>query len=545
MHGFFVDLTLIIVVAALLSIVFRLLKQPPIVAYIVTGIIGAQLLLINGENAVSIESLASIGITLLLFILGMELKLKSLRSIGRVAIIGGILQIFFTTLFGFLIAGLLGFESTEAIYIGLCISLSSTIVIVKLLSDKRDLNSLYGKIGIGILLVQDFVAIIALIVLNSLGAGSLDAMGILLIFLKAGLLIIVTVLMSKFIFPTLVHYLSRSPEVLFLSSLAWALGFALFVSSPIIGFSIEIGGFLAGLALANSVESTQIISKMSALKDFFIVIFFVLLGSTVDLVNLGEVLPKALVLSLFVLLLKPAITYIILVAQRYTSRTSLFTGLSLGQVSEFSLILIALGAKVGGVSSEAVGLITITSVICFIFSPYFVIYNQPIYKRLSPVLRRLQFKKNVESKSHSDKLLKNHFVLIGADRMGIKFLETLKKQPEEVLAIDFNPDIIRKLNKKGYNAIFGDIIDTEIQEKSNIHEASVVFSTIPDYEDNIVLLNCLRNRKKSNIVIVTAHTERDKHDLLAQGADYVVMPYTIAAKSVASLINRNKLSLLE
>lgn len=545
MHGFFLDLTLLIVVASVFSIVFRLFKQPPVLAYILTGVIGSYLMFVNNTNKEDLRSLSEIGITLLLFVLGIEMKLENLKSVGRVALFTGIGQIVFTTLFGFFICLALGFDNLTSIFVAFAITFSSTIVIVKLLSDKKDLNSLYGKISVGFLLVQDFCAILALIFLTTLAGGAeLDLINILLVLLKAALLLVVTVLMGKYIFPALVHNLSRNQEILFISSLAWAFGFAALVSSPLIGFSIEIGGFLAGLALANSIESSQIITKVRALRDFFIVIFFVILGSGMAIGGLGDIIIPSILLSLFILIGNPLIVMVILGFFGYSSRTGFLSGLAVAQISEFSLILIFLGQKMGHISDEVVSIVTLVGIITFTISTYMILNGEKIYKFLKPMLKIFQKKKTVESKMNLEKGFKNHFILVGADRMGMRVLKSLKKDPSEVLVIDFNPDIVKSLDEQGFNAIFGDIADIEIQELANIAESSFILSTVPDFEDNLSLIQNVRAFNKKVLITVTAHTEKDREDLLLAGANHVIMPYTMAARAVARAINSDKLHLL-
>lgn len=543
MHGFFFDLTILLVLASITSILFRFLKQPPILAYILTGIVAGSYLILNDGNRSDFRSLSEIGITLLLFILGIEMKIGNLRSVGKVAIITGIGQILFTTIFGFLIGLILGFDSITSIFVAFAITFSSTIVIVKLLSDKKDINSLYGKISVGFLLVQDFCAIIALIVLTSFSTGTgFDLIGIATILLKAVFLFAVTILMGKFIFPFLVHYLSRSPEILFIASLAWAFGLAALISSPLIGFSIEIGGFLAGLALANSLETSQIITKVRSLRDFFIVIFFIILGSGMVINNWETILIPGIILSLFILIGNPLIVLILLGIMGYTSRTGFLAGLTVAQISEFSLILVFLGQRVGLLSQDTVTIVTFVGIVTFTASTYMILYGDRIYKFLKPLLVFFERKKKIESRYRSEKELKDHIVLIGADRMGMKFLESIKS--DNLLVIDFNPDIIKTLNEKGYNTIFGDISDTEIQEMGELDKASLIFSTVPDYSDNVILLNSLKRLKIKGEIIVSAHSDRDREDLLNAGADYVVMPYTISADFIANAVNKNKLNLL-
>ncbi len=309
MEKVFFEITIIICIASVLSIIFKFFKQPAILAYIITGIIVGPVGFIRLDSGEVMSSLGQIGITLLLFMLGLELRLKELRSVGRVAVITGTGQILFTTAVGYLICISLGFSSLTSLYMAIALTFSSTIIIVKLLSDKKDLNSLYGKIAVGILLVQDFVAIFALIILSGFqnGGEQVSVVSFVLLFLKAIVLFGWVIVFSNTLLPKLVEKIARSSEILFLFSLAWAFGMSALVSSPYVGFSIEIGGFLAGLALANSAENFQIVSKVKALRDFFITIFFVTLGMSLLINNIGAIWLPAVILAAYVLIGNPII----------------------------------------------------------------------------------------------------------------------------------------------------------------------------------------------------------------------------------------------
>ncbi|MEP7103634.1 MAG: cation:proton antiporter [Candidatus Dojkabacteria bacterium] len=546
MENFFLELTVILIIASVISILFRYLKQPPIMAYILTGILVAQLTFFSNESKISLEMLSRIGITLLLFVLGLEFKVLELRSVGKVSFITAISHIAIATVVGFIICSVLGFSPVEALFLAFALTFSSTIIIVKLLSDKKDLTSLHGKIAVGYLLVQDFCAILSLIFLAGFHDGQAPGLDILMISLvKALFLITITIIFSQYVFPKLIHSLSRSSEILFVASLAWAFGMASLVSSSPIGFSIEIGGFLAGLALANSEESTQIISKVKSLRDFFIVLFFVVLGTQLNFSDLDIVIVPALILSVFVLIGTPVTVMIILGLLGYKSRTSFLVGLSVAQISEFSLSLIILGQQLGQVSEKAVGVVTIVAIITFTLSTYLITNGDKVYDLLSPYLKIFERKgKNLEIYT-ATKDLNNHIVLLGADRMGRSMLKTLKDQKEDILVMDFNPDITKNLKDDGYNVIFGDIADEDILNKAGLDKAKIILSTISDFEDNIILLNFLKlqmkNKEFKPIIIVTSHLENDKTELMEAGANYVIMPYHSAGKYLAKLIRSGQI----
>src|SRR3990167_8570283 len=386
MGSIFFEITIIVCLAAVLAIIFRAFKQPAVLAYILTGIIIGPFGQLQLRNQDQLHTLAQFGITLLLFILGLELKFKDLKSIGKSALIIGLGQIVFTFLAGFFISSGLGFSQIISLYIATALTFSSTIIVVKLLSDRKDLASLYGKIVTGVLLIQDFFAILVLIILSAFNSNSvaLSVETFALVFLKGFLLIVFVAFLSKFVLPGIIHAVSKSSETLFLFSLAWVFGLSAIVSSPLIGFSIEIGGFLAGLALANSSENFQIAARVKALRDFFITLFFVVLGMEMTFGSPDKIIIPIFVFSIFVLFGKPLIVMFLAGVMVFRKRTSFLTGVTVAQISEFSLILAALGLKLGHITEEIAALITAVGIVTITTSTYMIIYADSIFKRVSP-----------------------------------------------------------------------------------------------------------------------------------------------------------------
>lgn len=545
MQSIFFEITVVIFLAAVLSIVFRFLKQPSILAFIITGVIVGPLGPFQFQNHGLMESLASIGITLLLFMIGLELRLSELKSVGRTVAIAGSFQLFFTSLAGFGVSRLIGFSNLASAYIGVALAFSSTIVVIKLLSDKKVLKSLYGKITIGILLVQDLVAIFILIALSTLSGTSVNInfFDLLVVLLKMIVLFGWVIVLSREVLPRLLNVIARSPESLLLFSLAWAFGISALVSSPFIGFSIEIGGLLAGIALASSIESYQIITKVRSLRDFFLTIFFVTLGTRIAFSNLSEIIIPAVIFSLFVLVLGPVIVMIILGALGYKKRTSFFTGVALAQISEFSLIMIFLGQKIGHLSSSVVSIITSVGVITFVFSTYFITQGNSLYRLFMPYLGIFERGKTNDEKKQEE--VRDHTILIGANRMGEGILEALLKKRKRVLVVDFDPDIIEKLNKQKVETFFGDITDPEIQELVSLDKANLIISTIADPQDTLHLLKRLKSVKGPK-VIAAAYEKEDARDFYNEGADYVILPHIAGGHHLAKLLSDERhLELIE
>lgn len=544
MSTIFLEITIIICLASLLSILFRLLKQPTILAYILTGIIVGPFGQLQFGNPEIFRTLAELGITFLLFMVGLELKFSDLRSVGKIAVITGISQIVFTSLVGYAIALLLGFSSIAALYIAVALTFSSTVIIVKLLSDKKDLNSLYGKISVGFLLVQDFAAILILMFLSGFSRANGTAISLAdfgLILFKGFLLFAVILYLSRSIFPRLTDIIARSAETLFLFSIAWAFFVSAVVSSAPFGFSIEIGGFLAGLALANSSENFQIAARIRALRDFFITIFFVLLGMNMVFADINTIFLPALILAAFVLVGNPIIVMVIMGLLRYRKRTSFFAGLTVAQISEFSLIVVFMGNKLGHISNEVVALVTMVGVITFTLSSYMILGNNTLYRWLGRYLGIFERKDAHEEQIGKHKIFKDHVILVGANRTGQSILDELRDSGHQVVVIDFDPDIIKKLENQNVDSFFGDITDLEIQEVAQLVSAKLVISTVTDIDDNFLLLQALAANNKRAKVIVVAQDQDEARELYKAGADYVVLPHLAGGRHIAKVISENKI----
>lgn len=544
-EGFFLDLTVVLVLAASLGLVTHLLRQPPLLGYILTGVLLGSFGLWSLTDVEIFRSLAQVGVALLLFMVGLEMNIRDLKSVGIPSLITGAGQILFTTVLGVMIARALGFSLLAATYIALALSFSSTIIIVKLLSQKQDLGSLYGKISVGFLLVQDFVAIIALVLLSGLtGAGGegLDIMGLVLLVGKTVLLVGNVIILSQTLIPYLVNRLARSPELLFVTSLAWAFAVAAFTASPLIGFSIEIGGFLAGLALANSVEHLQIASRIRPLRDFFILLFFVLLGLQLGFGGLEQVWVPALIFSAFVLLGNPLIILVLMALLGYRRRTSFLAGLTVAQISEFSLILIALGIRLGHLPSETLTMFTLVAIVTMTASAYLILEGDRVFRFLRPMLTPFERRKTVEARVSLSNPLKGHTVLIGGHRTAENILKALRRRDGDVLVVDYDPTVVDRLEKEHIPVLFGDIADPDIRAQAGLEEAKLIISTISDPADTKRFLEDLQHRRRGTSVIVTAQNRDEATEFYRMGADYVLLPHFVSGEHVADLLASRSLA---
>jgi len=528
MDTLFFELGLVIISAALVGVVSYYLKQPLILAYIAAGILigptGFGLI----HDIKTIHIIADVGILLMLFLVGLEMNPNRLKDLGKVAFLTGVAQVLFTGLFGYMLTVLFGFSTIEAIYITIGLTLSSTVIAIKLIYDKRDNNALYGQVAIGILLVQDFLAILALLTLSGFETGSftfnLKQFGLIL--LGGIVLTAFTILIARKILSYVYDKIATSNELLILFSLGWA--FLVALTADRLGFNIEIGAFIAGLSLASLPYTFEINAKTKVLRDFFITIFFVALGAGIVFTSITPFLVKLIVLSLFVLIGNPIIVMLIMGLQGYDKRTSFFTGLSIANISEFSLIIMAMGLGLGHLTNEVVSMVTIIAIFTMTMSSYFMTYNNQIYNKLRGFLNIFEFKKGktrLSSKKHG---MQNHIILIGCGQMGQTILQQIKSFKDNYLVVDHDNGIIKDLIKKGVSCIFGDIEDTELLQELDLEQAEMIISTLNDMENNLYLIKYLSRlpHNKRPIIIMTANSGRDGLKLFNNGADYIILkPY--------------------
>ncbi len=530
----FTQISLIILIVLVISSIIRLLKQPLIIGYIISGIIAGPFFLGFLPDLEAIKVFSEFGVAFLLFIVGLHLSPKVIKEVGKISLFTGIGQIIFTSLIGYFIAVLLGFSPLTSLYIAIALTFSSTIIIMKLLSDKGDLDSLYGKISIGFLLVQDLVAIFILIIVSSLSSGNVvSQIGFTL--LKGLLIMAVLTPITIFLLPKIQGFLGKSQEFLFVFSIAWGLGIAsLFFYA---GLSIEIGALVAGVLLSMSPYSIEISSKLKPLRDFFIISFFLLLGAQMAMGNIGQYFVPAIIFSLFVLIGNPLIVMAIMGVSKHTKRNGFLAGLTVAQISEFSLILVALGVKVGHLSNEILSFVTLIGLITIAGSTYMIIYSNKLYKFLSPYLKIFESKK---VKRHKEIKKEYPAILFGYNRIGFNILRALKKLKQNYLVIDFNPEIISNLNKLRIPALYGDTFDSELLEDLPLKKLKLAISTIPDYEVNELLIEEIRKVNKNAIIIVRAHQVSDALELYKKGATYVLTPHFLGGEYVANMIRELK-----
>ncbi len=530
----FVEITLVLLVAVVVAGVMRLLNQPLIIGYIATGILVSPYLLHIIRSIHEFETFAEIGVALLLFLVGLHLNPNSIRDVGKISLITGLGQVLFTSVIGFLISRLLGFDVITSVYIAIALTFSSTIIIMKLLSDKKDMDTLYGRIAIGFLIVQDLVAVLILIVISSLSIGGDPLIVMTEALIKGISLLIILYLVGKLLLPRITHGIAKSQEFLLFFSIAWCLIVA--SSFLLMGFSIEVGALLAGMALSMSPYRFEISSKLKPLRDFFILMFFVVLGSQLVFTNITEFILPVIIFSVFILIGNPLIVIILMGALGYTKRNGFMAGLTVAQISEFSLILIALGLSVGHLSAEIVSLVTFIGIITIAGSTYMIMYSNKIYPLISPYLSFFERKKKVNEKTFAKE--EYDVILFGAHRIGREIIKSLEKKKRKFLVVDNNPDTTNLLESKKLNHMYGDLDDLELLDEIKVEKAKMVISTVPDTDHNLLLLSFLRNKNSDAISLIVAGHMREAKKLYEAGATYVIMPYTLGGKQTSSMIEK-------
>jgi len=533
----FLQLSTILAITVSVAFFVRLAKQPLLVAYIIAGIIGGPLLLnILPAEEPMYHAFANFGVVLLLFIIGLDLNFSYLKKIGKEAVIIGGLQ--FLLNFGMLLplARSFGLSWQGAIFLALASCFSSTIVVLKILNDKQDEEVVYGRYTIGLMLVQDLISIIILLYLSFSSSDVLVGSSFWFM-IKALAVIAGIILMAKYVLPEFLNKISSSGEFLFIFTIAWCFGVASLLLWS--GFSLEVGAVIAGLSLGSSRFHTEIASRIKPLRDFFIVIFFIILGSGADFSNLSAVLVPALFLSAFVLVFKPLILYILFRFRRFTRRNSFLAALTSGQLSEFGFIILFTAASLGYLNGSEVAIFTAAAIITIFFSSYAMIFSYKIYNLFLPLF--LFFGPDVRIQEETKKE-KFEVIIFGYHRTGWKIGQALKKKKISFAAVDFNPERAANFQHQGVRSFFGDASDIEFLQSLPLDYAKTIISTIPSPEDQLVLINFVRRHNPKAIIIASLYQKKYLPSLYAAGADYVILPHLLGGAWAAEVISAGALS---
>ncbi len=529
----FTEFAVMLAIAAGVGLLAVRLRQPLIVAFIAVGVLLGPSAMGLVEHSHAMDLLAEFGIALLLFVVGLRLDLNLIRTMGPVALATGLGQITFTATLVFLICQLLGMSLVPSLYVAAAMSFSSTIIIVKLLSDKREIDALHGRIAIGFLIVQDIMVVITMIVITALGAATGDTYLLrevgMVVVKGAGLLVLVALLM-RFALPYVLPQVARSTELLVLFAIAFAVGLAAF--SDWIGFSKEVGAFIGGVALASTRYREAIGSRLVSVRDFLLLFFFISLGAQLDLDMLGMQANTALLLSAFVLIGNPLIVLSIMCAMGFRRRTGFLSGLAVAQISEFSLILAALGLSIGHIGQDTVGLITLVALITIGTSTYMILYSHQLFERLSTVLKPFERKDPFQERRLEPDTNQPgpEVVIFGLGRYGSRVADGFHESGWRVLAVDFDPMVIRQWRQRDdLQILYGDAEDPEFLATLPMQDARWIISSIPDVRINLTLIGSLRAEGYQGRLAVTSHFTAPELDAALQQQDVLLLPYRDAA----------------
>lgn len=536
MESVFSELTLVIIVTAAVSLFMRAVGQPLILGYILAGLIVGPTVfdLIHSEELFHVFS--ELGIALLLFIIGLGMNVSELRKLGRVVLIVGATLFFSITLLGYGTASVLGFERSESFLIGLALFFSSTIIIVKILSDKKEQNRLHGQIAIGVILLDDLIATFALLfIAASQTGGGFNPAEALTLVAKGLLLMAFLIICNTRLLPRISRYMAQSQELLFLFAISWGFGIAtLFELS---GFSIEVGALFAGVTLASSPYVQEIASRLKPLRDFFVVLFFITLGQSLNISNLVDSILPALAFSAIVIVGKPFIITGTMGLLGYTKRVSFKAGINLSQISEFSIIMIFLAISNGLASPDVGAIITLVAIITIATSTYLMHYDDRLFATYFDKIKLHLFEKEAtyrERKRRSGYPI----MLFGYHHGGHEFIRIFKQMKHRFLVVDYDPEIIDLLEHQKIDYLYGDVTDAELLEEADTDKAKLIVSTISDHSTNVSLVNTVLKTNSDCVIICHADNNRQARELYEMGASYVMIPHYIGSEKIGAFIKR-------
>lgn len=530
-HTFLPQLGITVVAAALFATVGRRLGVPPIVAYLLAGLaLGPATGLLKVGPPLALISEA--GIALLLFLVGLELSLKKVRDVGRVAVVAGLGQVVFTAVGGYAICWLLGFTPMESLFLATALTFSSTVVVVKLLDEKGHLDRLYGRIAVGVFLVQDLVVIAVLTVMAGLARGgeTVRVADLAHAFGGMALLLGVTLAAARWVLPRPLAWAARSPGTLFVWALGWC--FLMVTGAHAMGLSLEIGAFLAGLALAQLPYNDDLRRRVHPLMNFFIAVFFVTLGAQMDFAGAAQEWRSAAVLSLFVLIGNPLIFMIIIAKMGYGERTAFSTSVTLAQISEFSFIFAASGVAAGLVSGSVLSITAVVGVVTISVSAFMIRHSDTLYEwcRRARLLAPFGAADDDDTAGDQDSL-RGHVLVVGMNALGRDVAQRLHEAGETVLAIDTDPG---KLAGLPCRTMLGNVEFRSVLDEACLRSAKFAVSALQIEDTN--LLFAYHCRALGVPCAIHAFDVSVINDLLELGANYLITPKVDGAIRIRAML---------
>lgn len=529
------NLGFIVVTAAVFAFLGKQLRMPSIVAYIIAGIVlGPGLGLVELDH--SLELISKVGIALLLFLVGLELSFDKIRDVGKVAVVAGIGQVVFTALGGLVLCLVLGFDLMEAVFLSVALTFSSTVVVVKLLDQKGELGRLYGRIAVGIFLVQDLVVIGVLTLLTGLETGGSFEPIVVAVGLGkavAGMLVLLAVVLvaSKYLLPKPFAWAARSQETSFIWALFWC--FLVTGLAGAMGLSVEVGAFLAGIALAQLPYNDDLHRRLHPVMNFFVAVFFVSLGVQMNLAAAREYWVAALILSGFVIMGNPLIFMVIIARMGYSELTAFRTSVTVAQISEFSFVFAAMGLTAGLVGEGVLSIIAVVGIVTIAASSYMILFTDPLYRFLKRfgLLRLFSAKQEVEAEEATER--EGHVIVVGMNALGREIVRQLTERGESVLAIDTDPGKLEGLGTAA--TMIGNVEYESVVEEIGLRRARLVISALQIEDTNHLL--AYRCRSAHVPCAIHAFDLSVVDDLLELDTAYMFMPAVDAVRGQLAMID--------
>ncbi len=532
----FLEIAAVMMTAGVLSLVAYRLRQPLVIAYIFTGIIVGPAALGFAQSADVFETLSRVGVAFLLFVVGLNLNWRNVKDVGFAALASGTAQMVITSTAGWAIGQLLGFSGWTSVFLGVSFAFSSTIIIVKMLTDKEDIERLYGRIAVGALIVQDLIAMVLLLCLSAYTEGGTLSAMVTSSFIKAIAAVAVLWFLAKFAIPRLFSFAAKNQELLFLMAIAWC--FSVAGGLQLMGFGIEIGALMAGVALAGSGFQHEIEAKVRFVRDFFLIIFFIVLGTHLSFHDLGSLLLPGIAFAAFILIGNPLIMLIIMKLMGYHPRTGFLAGTTVAQISEFSFILIGGGITAGLITADALPLATMVGLLTIGISSYLITYNERIFAFLA---QRISWLRGTMPEDEGRGAHAAQVVLLGFDRMGQEIFPMIEDITEHFLIIDFNPSVVEELKHRAVPVLYGDAGSEDVLKLVRVDSAKMIISTIPDMEVNADILDFVQARGSKALVVLTVKNSDDAARCYALGAHFVIVPSILGGAHFAQLLKKTKL----
>jgi Kef-type K+ transport system membrane component KefB len=550
-----------ITAATVLAYLAYLTRQPLLLAYLAAGAaIGPQFGFGWVSSRADVHIITEIGLILLLFMIGLELNLNKLKESGKSLVATGIFQFILCAAMGIGFFLLLGFTIGEPyeyrifgvkvlggeydlLYLAVCLALSSTTIVVKLLYEKFELGTLAGRLTLGVLVFQDIWAIVVLSIQNSLGNPQI--LSILIQFGEAALLIFFSMALSKYALGYLFRKIARLPELMLVASLGWC--FLICGLAGFFGLSLEMGALIAGVAISTFPYNLDIISKIVGIRDFFITLFFVALGMEIPnpLQNLGMLLVAGAA-ALFLIASRFLSVYPLLYFLQNGNRVSLLTSINLSQLSEFALVIAAIGLKSGHIVPDIQTIIIFVFVMTSIASTYMIKYNQPLQRVLGRVMVRVGFKDLKSAQADEAAEPPKDIALLGFFRVASAFIREIEAVApdlkDKIVVVDFSPQVLQRLPRHGIKVVYGDVSNPETLHHAGIGEAKILISTISDEilvgTNNLKLIDQMQRIAPKARIIVTAESPARALTFYDAGADYVYLPNRLAAQHLLTVVER-------